>query len=329
MKVAITGATGLLGGNLAIELLKAGHEVVASRRATSKVDHLESFDIQWVQAELNDPAALTACFEGCEAVFHCAAAVSIQFETTPWIIEANVDGTRHIIEAVKAAGVRRLVHCSTVGAVGLSETGEPSDETATWNMPDYGLGDAYVTTKRQAQDIVLEAAAQGLDVVIVNPTFMIGPYDSKPSSGRLVRDLVRGKVPGYTAGMNNFVDVRDVARGMILALDKGRAGELYILGGVNMSYKTFMDLVSETVDAPVVKRNIPKWAGRFFGWLGDLQGKITGKDPLLTSATIRWSETERFIFTSGKAIRELGYTISPLEPAIQDAVDWFRLREML
>ena len=319
MRVAITGATGLLGSNLLIALLEQGHQVVATRRATSRSDHLEGLDIEWFEASLSDPESLTRAFKDCDVVFHCAAAVSIRFKIEPWIVQANVDGTRNIIEAVKGAGVRRLVHCSTVAAVGLSLDGEPCDENAQWNMPEFGLGDAYVTTKRQAQEIVLEAARGGLDAVIVNPTYMIGPFDSKPSSGTLVVNLLKGKVPSHTLGKNNFVDVRDVAQGMILAMEKGRAGELYILGGHNMTYKEFMDRVSETVGAPVVRRRVPHWVARIFGWMGDLGSQLTGNEPLLNTATVLWSQTDRFIFSSDKAIRELGYQISPIEPAIQDA----------
>lgn len=332
MKLAITGATGLLGGNLAAVAAATGHQLIATRRGSSKTDHLDKLGIEWREAGLSDVPALTKAFEGCDAVFHCAAAVSIQFKITPWIVEANVDGTRNVLEAVKRAGVKRLVHCSTVGAVGLSVDGQPSDETATWNMPDFGLGDAYVTTKRQAEELVRASAADtanGVDAVIVNPTYMIGPLDIKPSSGKLVRDLMRGKVPGYPDGKNNFVDVRDVARGMLAAYEKGRRGERYILGGQNLSYKTFMDLVSQVAGAKTVKHRIPTWLAKIVGWGGDFKAMVTKKEPLLNTATIRWADSPRFIFKSDKAIRELGYTTSPLENAIQDCVSWFRDQGML
>ncbi len=325
MRYCITGATGLLGGNLAIMLLEAGHEVVATKRASSNTDHLSNLNITWVEAPLSDTHGLTRAFEGCDGVFHCAAAVSVLVKIEPWIYEANVTGTQNVIDAVKAAGVPRLLHCSTVGAVGLSLDGQPCDEGATWNMPDFGLGDAYVTTKHQAQELVLKAvAAGGLDAVIVNPTYMIGPHDAKLSSGKLVAELVLGKVPGYTLGKNNFVDVRDVARGMVQAFEKGNTGELYILSGHNMTYKAFMDTVCQQTGAKPITRRVPNWLGRIVGIGGDLQHKLTGKEPLLNTATIRWSQTDRFIFKSDKAKRELGYTISPIEPAIKDAAAWFR-----
>lgn len=330
MRYAITGATGLLGGNLAIELCRRGHEVVAIRRGRTGGEHLREPAIRWVPGELGDQAALRAAFEGCDAVFHCAAAVSIRRAVQPWIVAANVDGTRNVVDAVRAAGVRRMVHCSTVGAVGLSVDGQPCDETARWNMADFGLDDAYVTTKRRAQDLVLDAVARdGLDAVVVNPTYMIGPYDAKPSSGKLVRDLVRGTVPGYTLGRNNFVDVRDVARGMVAALERGRAGELYILGGENMTYHAFMDLVSDATGAPRVRRRVPLLLARALGLAGDAYLALTDRESLLTTAVVLWSMTDRFVFTSDKAVRELGYQISPLPDAVRAAVAWFRENGML
>jgi dihydroflavonol-4-reductase len=329
MRIAITGATGLLGSNLAVELAAREHEVVATKRGRSRVDHLAKVPIRWVEAGLDDSNALARAFEGCGAVFHCAAAVTIQFRVTKEIFAANVDGTRNVIDAVRRASVGRLVHCSTVGAIGLSVDGQPSDETARWNMPEHGLGDAYVRTKRQAQDLALESAKGGLDTVVVNPTYMIGPYDVRPSSGKLVHDLVRGKVPGYTLGKNNFVDVRDVARGMLLALEKGRRGELYILGGENMTYKDFFELVARVTGAKAPTWHTPGWLVRALGRWGDLVMALTGKEPALTTGPARWSLSDRFIFSSDKAKRELGYTVSRLEPAIEACVAWFRENGML
>jgi dihydroflavonol-4-reductase len=329
MRVAVTGATGLLGSNLAVEMAARGHEVVATKRGKSRIDHLARVPIRWVEAGLDDVNALAKAFEGAGAVFHCAAAVTIQFRVTPEILAANVDGTRHVIEAVRRSGVGRLVHCSTVGAVGLSIDGQPSSETARWNMPEFGLGDAYVSTKRQAQDLVLEAVKAGVDAVVVNPTYMIGPYDVRPSSGTLVRDLVRGKVPAYTLGKNNFVDVRDVARGMAISLDKGKRGELYILGGHNLTYKDFFEVVARVTGTRAPRRRAPRWLVRTLGWWGDLVFALTGKEPALTTGPALWSLTDRFIFSSAKAERELGYTISPLEPAIEACVTWFKENGML
>ena len=175
----VTGASGLLGGNLAAELLAQGHEVRATRRGSTKVAHLAAYPIDWVSADLSEPAALEAAFRGADVVFHCAAAVSIQAKVTPLLKSANVDGTRHVLDAVRAAKVPRLVHCSTVGAVGLSEDGHPSTEDAKWNFDVHGMNDGYVITKHQAEELVHAAVREGLDAVIANPTYMFGPLDAR------------------------------------------------------------------------------------------------------------------------------------------------------
>ncbi len=330
MKVALTGATGLLGANLAEALLLEGHSVTATRRASSKVDHLSDLALNWVEATLEDPQALTRAFTGSEVVFHCAAAVTIRKKAAPWVVSANVTGTRHVLDAVKAAGVKRLVHCSSVAAVGLSEDGEPLDETAPWNFARHGLLDGYTLTKRQAEEIVHEAVArEGVDAVIVNPTYMIGPRDARPSSGKMLLEVVAQATPGVSSGVNNFVDVRDVARGMVAAAHQGRTGERYILGGIDLSYAEFFRLIAEVADVPAIRRRIPRSLAQLVGWWGDLQETLMDKEPFLNSATIAWAYTDHYKFRSDKAVTELGYTISPLVPAIRDALVWFQEHGML
>jgi dihydroflavonol-4-reductase len=328
MRASITGASGLLGGNLALLLRTAGHEVRATRRGSTKVAHLEGKGIEWVPADLDDVGALTEAFRGVDVVYHCAAQVSILRKPTPGLVRANVDGTRNVIEAVREARVARLVHCSTVGAVGLSENGAPTDERATWNFDRHGLADGYVTTKRQAEDLVRAAVREGLDAVIANPTYMLGPYDARPSSGKLILDVVRGKLPGRSPGMNNFVDVRDVARGMMLVAEKGAAGERYILGGVNLSYAEAIDVIARVAGAPPVRRNVPRVLAAPIGWLGDLRERFGG-EPLINSVTVRYAYCPSFIFSSAKAERDLGYSHGPIEDAVRDAIAWFREAGMI
>ncbi len=302
MRVAITGASGLLGGNLAVLLRAAGHEVRATRRGKTKVAHLDGRGIEWVSADLADVSALTQAFRGVDLVYHCAAQVSVVRRVTPALLSANVEGTRNVIEAVRAARVARLVHCSSVAAVGLSENGAPCDETAAWNFDRHGMVDGYSTTKRQAEDLVVAAAR---DV-----------------------DAVRGRLPGRAPGMNNFVDVRDVARGMMLAAEKGRRAERYILGGENLSYGRITDVITSVAGVPPVRRNVPRALAAPIGWLGDLK-ELFGGEPLLNSVAARYAYTRAFIFTSAKAERELGYTHGPLETAVRDAIAWFRQAGML
>jgi dihydroflavonol-4-reductase len=326
-RTVVTGASGLLGGNLCAELLAAGHQVTATRRAGSQVEHLADLPITWVDAELGSPAALTAAFDGADVVFHCAAAVGVIREVKPEMYAANVTGTLNVLDAVVAAKVPRLVHTSSVVAIGLSTDGRPCDETATWNFDRQGLVDAYAITKRQAEDVV-NGAGERLDCVIVNPTYMFGPRDAKPSSGKLIVDVVRRKVPGWTPGYNNFVDVRDVARGMIAAWHRGDRGERYILAGHDMTYGHVMREIARVAGVKPPRFRVPHPAAWVLGKVGDLI-EARGREPLVNSTQIRYAYTDRFRFKSEKATRELGYTISPLEPAIRDAIAWFRANRML
>jgi dihydroflavonol-4-reductase len=326
-RVVITGASGLLGGNLAAELAAAGHQVAAIRRAGTKTAHLEDLAIEWHDAELGSVEAMTKAFRGAACVFHCAAAVSVKRDVTPEMTAANVTGTAHVIDAAIAAGVGRLVHTSSVVAIGLSTDGKPCDETAPWNFDSEGLVDAYAITKHQAEEVVREAGKR-LDAVIVNPTYMFGPRDAKPSSGRLIVDVVRGRVPGWTPGYNNFVDVRDVARGMIAAWQKGRRGERYILGGHDMTYREVMQRIAEVAGTRPPRLRVPWPAAWLFGKWGDLVER-SGREPVVNSTQIRYAYTDRFRFHSDKASRELGYQVSALEPAVRDAIAWFRGHGML
>ena len=326
-RVAVTGASGLLGGNLAAELAAAGHHVVAIRRAGTKTSHLDDVAIEWCDADLGTTDAMARAFAGAECVFHCAAAVGITRAVTPALTAANVTGTANVIDAVIAAKVPRLVHTSSVVAVGLTTDGKPCDETAAWNFDAEGLADGYAITKRRAED-VLEAARDRVDAVVVNPTYMFGPRDARPSSGRLLVDIVRGRVPGWTPGYNNFVDARDVARGMIAAWHKGRRGERYILSGYEMTYRDLMRAAAEVAGTRPPRLRAPWPVAWLLGKWGDLVER-TGRQPVVNSMQIRYAYTDRFRFKSEKAARELGYQISPLEPALRDAIAWFRANGIL
>ena len=326
-RVVITGASGLLGGNLAAELALAGHQVAAIRRAHTRVDHLADVAIAWHDAELGSVDALTRAFDGAACVFHCAAQVSVKRQVTPEMTAVNVTGTRHVIDAAVAAGVPRLVHVSSVVAIGLSTDGRPCDETAPWNFDTEGMTDAYAITKRRAEDAV-QAARDRIDAVIVNPAYMLGPRDARPSSGRLIVDVVRGRVPGWTPGYNNFVDVRDVARGMIAAWQRGRRGERYLLAGHDMTYGDLMRRIAAAAGTRPPRFRVPWPAAWLYGQWGDLVERA-GKEPVVNSTQVRYAYTDRFRFRSDKATRELGYQISPLEPALRDAIAWFRAHGLL
>ena len=323
MKTLVTGATGLVGGNLAVALLEAGHSVRCTKRSSSRTAHLEAWDFDWVEATLADQDALSRACEGIDVVFHCAAAVSIQKVAPDWVVDANVRGTERVIAACREAGVQRLVHCSSTVAVGMNDDGSPADESAHWNFGSYGLDDGYSTTKRDAELAVMAEVADGLDAVVVNPGYMFGPLDIRPSSGKLLLEVEKRAVPGASAGRNCFVDVRDVAQGMILAAEKGRSGHRYILGGENLTYAEVFQRIAAVAGSKPITTVIPRWLANFAGWFGDAQEALAGKEPLVNSNTIGWGYEWRFVFSSDKAREELGYTTRPLEDGIRAALDWF------
>jgi dihydroflavonol-4-reductase len=322
---ALTGASGLLGSNLAAALLAAGHKVRATRRGTTKVAHLDDLPIDWVQGDLADTAALTEAFRGADVVFHCAASVHVKRAYAAELEAVNVQGVANVLEAVRAAGVPRLVHTSSNTAIGVSTDGQPCTEATPWNLFEQGIRDPYGESKHRGEEMVL---ASGLDVVVVNPTFLVGPRDARPSSAGLIIEVAQRKVPGWTPGFNNFVDVRDVARSMIAAWQKGRRGERYILGGENLQYRDIFERFAKATGVPPPKRKLPYTAAAVMGRFGDLWERLGG-NPTVTTVRVRYAFTERFIFSSAKAAAELGHTVSPIDDAIRDAVEWFRAHSML
>jgi dihydroflavonol-4-reductase len=319
--VALTGASGLLGGNVATLLVAEGHTVRCTRRGRSRTDHLAHLPLDWRDAGLDDLAKLTRVFDGAEVVVHVAGSTRPRRKPTPDLIAANVDGVRNVIHAVRAVGGPRLLHVSSTSAVGVSDDGDPIDETAPWNLPAHGLADGYAITKRRGEELALAA---GIDVVVVNPGFLFGPLDVKPTSGRMIRDVALGRGWVATRGRNNFVDVRDVARGAWAAAQRGRRGERYILGGDNLTYAEVFTLIAEVTGARPPRLVASAPLARVVGWAGDLRRAVTGRDPAITTQTIRWGLEPGFVFRSDKARAELGYTTGDLRVAIADAWEWMR-----
>ena len=325
MRVAITGATGLLGANVAVACVEAGHSVVCTHRESSNRALLDGVEVNWRQASVQDVDALSEAFTGCDWVFHCAAMTSVLPKVTPALRATNVLGTDHVIEAVQRAGVSRLIHTSSTVAVGVSRTGEPSTEESPWNLPAVGLNDGYAITKRDSEQHVIEAAVAGqIDAVVVNPGFMFGPYDAKPSSGQMIMEVAAGRAKVYTPGKNCFVDARSVAKGMLLAAEKGRLGERYILGGSNLSYQEVFGLIAEIVGQAPPKFCIPRALAQPIGIGGDLVQWWTGREQAITQMVLAWGYEPGFIFSSNKAMTELGYEPGSVREGIEAAWAWFQ-----
>jgi dihydroflavonol-4-reductase len=321
----VTGASGLLGANLTAELIVPGHTVTATRRPHTDTSSVADLAIDWVCADLGSVAELRDVFASADVVFHCAACVSTRRTITPAMSAVNVGATRAIVEAAIAAGTPRVVHTSTANTIGPTPDGTPADEQTPWGWDKAGLASAYPVTKRRGE-ILVERACDKLDAVIVNPTYLVGPRDARPSSGRLIVEIANRKIPYYTTGYNNFADVCEVVRGMIAAWLHGRRGERYILGGQELTYRDYMERVARLAGVEPPRRRLPYPGAWLAGKAGDLFEVVTGRETTVNSVSVGYAFTDRYRYRSDKAVRELGYVVGPIEPAIHNAISWFRAR---
>jgi len=328
MHAVVTGATGLLGGNLSAELVAQGHTVTATRRPSTDTSSVADLPITWVYADLGSAAELRDVFAGADVVFHCAAYVSTRRKITPAVSAVNVDATRAVVEAAIAVGTPRLVHTSSANTIGPTPDGTPADEQTPWGWDKAGLASAYPVTKRRGE-MVVQRACDRLDAVIVNPTYLVGPRDARPSSGRLIVEIANRRIRYWTPGYNNFADVGEVARGMIAAWQRGKRGERYILGGQELTYRAYIGRVAREVGVDPPRRQLPYPVAWIGGKAGDLLEAVTGRETTVNSISVGYAFTDRYRYRSEKAVRELGYVLAPIEPAIHNAVKWFRARGMI
>ena len=319
----VTGATGLVGNNVVRQLVSRGIGVRALVRPTSPVGEssLAGLAVDRVAGGLADSTELERAVDGVSCVVHAAAFVHCGWRNADVMREVNVEGTRRIAEAARRAGAR-LVHVSSVDAIGLRPDGEPADEeTPPGVMPEC----PYVVTKREAEQAVLEEVDRGLEAVIVNPVYMLGPWDWKPSSGRMLLEVGAGKGLFAPPGGNDFVDVRDVATGVLAALEKGRVGRRYILGGHGLSYLDAWRVMARVTGRMQPLGLAPRPFVRLAGWLGDLKAAVSGREGDVNSAATTMSMLDHN-FSCQRAREELGYSFRPLEDTVQDAWDWFVAR---
>lgn len=317
--VVITGATGLVGNNVLRLLTDRGVPVRAFVRPRSTPDRsLADLPIEIVQGSLDDDAALERAFDGAGLVVHAAAMVHIGWRHADEMRRANVEGARRVARVARAVAAR-MVHVSSVDAIGLRSDGEPADE----DTPPGGLLECpYVTTKREAERAVLDEVDRGLDAVIVNPVYMIGPWDWKPSSGRMLLEVASGKGSFAPPGSNDFVDVRDVAKGILQAASHGHTGRRYILGGHRLSYMDAWRAFARVAGRMPPLGLAPPLAVRLAGWCGDVAGWFTSREPALNSAAAA-SSLLPHNFSSARARNELGYQFRSFEATVNDAFEWF------
>ena len=323
----VTGASGFVGSAVARVLLARGHKMRVMVRPTSDRRNLAGLELEIVTGDLTDPASLARAVAGCRYLAHVAADYRIWVPDPDAMLRANVDGSVAMLRAAAAAGVERSVYCSSVAALGLHADGTPADETTP--VAEDSLVGIYKRSKYRAEQAVLGLARDGMDVVIVNPAAPVGPRDIRPTpTGRMILDAAAGRVPAYVDTGLNVVHVDDVAEGHALALERGRAGEKYILGGENLQLRDLLALVCTVAGKSPPRIRLPIGAVWPVAWAMEGIARLTGAEPLVTRDHLKMARKKMF-YSSAKAIRELGYAPRPARLAVEDAVAWFRANGML
>jgi dihydroflavonol-4-reductase len=319
--VLVTGATGFIGYHVVRRLLERGIRPRALARRSSDTSHLRALDVELVEGDVEHFPSLREAMAGAGTVFHVAGMVSTDPADAPRLYQVNVAGTRHVLDAAAGAGVSRVVVTSSVAAVGVHAEPRPLDESAPWeSRPQY----PYAATKRQAEEDALAMARRGLPVVVVNPSIVIGPEDFGPSAGgRHVKDLMDRRVPAWIRMGLAYVDARDVAEGHLLAAERGRPGERYILSAHNLMLDEFFRQAAAAAGVPPPRWQVPLGAAYAMACLFEAWAVVARRRPLVTRGVLQ-SAGKYAWYDATRARTELGWTTRPLEETLQDTVAWFR-----
>lgn len=330
MKCFVTGGSGFVGSNLVRELTGQGHEVRLLIRPESDRRALSGLDYEVATGTVGDRAALVEAIRGCQWCFHVAASYHLWLRDYRPMYATNVEGTRNVLEAAGEAGCERIVYTSTVGCIGLPRSHDGSRTASDEQSPvsERQMANPYKRSKWQAEVISRELAKKGLPVVIVNPSAPVGPWDIKPTpTGRVIVDFLNGRMPAYLDTGLNWVHVRDVAKGHILAAEKGKVGERYILGHAegNWTMRETFAVLEKVSGAPAPRFRVPYGMALIFGYASEAMARLTGRPPRAPLAGVRMAKHLMF-FNPAKAIRELGLPQTPPREAFAEAVAWFRDR---
>jgi dihydroflavonol-4-reductase len=325
VKVLVTGATGFVGSHVARELAEQGASLRLLVRRTSNLANLEGLNAETVTGDLTEPESLRTAVRGCEALLHVAADYRLWVRDPKQMYAANVEGTRALLMMAREEGVRRSVYTSSVATMAFREDGTIVDEATPVSVDD--MVGHYKRSKFLAEQVALEAAAGGQAVIVLNPTTPIGPGDIKPTpTGRIVVDFLNRKFPAYMDTGLNLVDVKEVARTHVAALDPavGRPGERYILGGENLTLKQILDKMSAITGLPSPTMKVSHGVAMAFAFFDEaIQGKLLGREPRATVESVRMGRKKMFA-SSAKAQRELGFQVVPVYEALREAIAWFR-----
>ena len=323
MKCFVTGATGFLGSHVARQLLAAGAELRLLARPTSRLDNIADLPAERVVGDLRDAESLRKGMSDCEYVFHVAADYRLWARNGQELYESNVDGTKNILQAARDSGVRRVIYTSSVATMGFGNNGHLTDEQSPVDL-DNMIGD-YKRSKFMAERLVVEAGLAGQNVVMVNPTTPIGERDIKPTpTGQIVVDFLKKKFPAYVDTGLNLVDVVDCADGHLLAMEKARPGERYILGSENLTLKQILDKLGDITGLPSPNIKVPYGVALAAGaWGSVVVGGMMKREPRATIEAVQMSRKKMFV-SSSKAERELGWKPRGVDDALRRAAEWFQ-----
>jgi dihydroflavonol-4-reductase len=322
VKILVTGGSGYIGSAVVRELLDRGSELRILVRQSDDLSNLRGLDVELVYGDITDFHSVVSALDGCDRVFHLAAIYAIWLPDPKRMSWVNVNGTRNVLEACLRKEIEKVVYTSSVAALGAHGKEQPADESARFNLAH--TRDGYYLSKYQAEQVALDYFRRGLPVVIVNPTNPCGPRDVEPTpNGQLIINVIQGKLPGYVDGGINVSDIGDTAKGHVLAMEKGRPGEKYVLGNTNVSVKEYFDLIAELGGGKAPSLRIPSSVAVFSGYLYELLALLTRRPPVTTAAWVRVGSQYSF-WDSSKAVEELGMPQTPIRDSIQRAIDWFK-----
>jgi len=323
MLAFVTGATGFVGSHVARALAVQGADLRLLVRSGSDLKNIQELKADQVIGDLRQGASLKKAMAGCDVVFHVAADYRLWVRNPEQMYRSNVDGTRGILAAALVSGVRRVVYTSSVATMGFRSNGKPATEDSPVSLENM-IG-PYKRSKFMAEEIALEAGRSGMDVVVVNPTTPVGERDIRPTpTGRIIVDFLKKKFPAYVDTGLNLVDVAECARGHVAALEKGRSGERYILGGENLTLKQILDKLAAITGLPSPKVRVPYAVALATGVVDQvITGYIRGREPRATIDAVRMGRKKMFV-SSTKAERELAWKTVPVDDALRRAVEWFQ-----
>ncbi|MCP4871798.1 MAG: NAD-dependent epimerase/dehydratase family protein [Proteobacteria bacterium] len=320
MTVFVSGGAGFIGQHVVRQLAERGERVRVGLAPGESAAALADLDIESAVVDVRDLAAVKEAIAGCDGVIHLAAIYKLWMRDYRPMYQVNVQGTRNVLDACAEAGVRRIVHTSSIAAVGVEAGQQAATEETAFNQ--HGQSSHYILSKHEAELVAHEFAGRGVPVTIVNPAFPFGVGDLRPTpTGRMVLRILVGTYFAYGPGGLNVVDVEDVARGHVAALDHGEVGRRYLLSGTNVDYASFFEQVCEVGGRSRRAFRVPRWVMSAMGFAGDFVGRF--REPLIDSVTVKYS-SQHLYFDCSRAEADLGYTVTPLDEVLDKSIAWFR-----